>query len=116
MKIFFEDTFDSAHWLPNVPANHKCSNLHGHTYKIRIEIEGYVNSVSGWVVDYADVKAKWLELKLILDHKCINNISGLENSTSENIAEWVYQRMSSTLKVSRVELRETEHCGAIREA
>lgn len=116
MKIFFEDSFDSAHWLPNVPAGHKCARLHGHTYRIRVEVQGVIDSVSGWVVDYAEIKAAWAELKAVLDHHCINEIPGLDNSTSENIVEWIWQRLSPALPLSKIELRETEHCGAVREA
>lgn len=118
MKIFVEDTFDSAHWLPNVPVDHKCHNLHGHTYKIRIEVEGEINPTSGWVVDYAEIKKLWDPIKLQLDHKCLNEIEGLENSTSELLVEWVWDRMIGFFEdawIQRIEIRETEHCGAIKE-
>src|SRR6185312_5624161 len=55
--IFLEDTFDSAHWLPNVPAGHKCKRMHGHTYSVRIEVSGTLGKESGWVIDYADIKS-----------------------------------------------------------
>jgi len=40
--VFIEDSFDSAHWLPNVHEDHKCRRMHGHTYRIRIDIEGQI--------------------------------------------------------------------------
>lgn len=113
--IFLEDTFDSAHWQPNVPPGHKCAELHGHTYKIRIEVTGEVDAVTGWVVDFAVIKDAWSKLKATLDHHCLNKIAGLENATCENLLEYVWGRLELP-GLSGVEIRETEHCGASRRA
>lgn len=114
MTVFIEDSFDSAHWLPNVPDGHKCKALHGHTYKIRIEVTGSVGKNTGWVVDYAVVKTAWMLIKEEIDHKCLNDIPGLENSTCERVAELIFDRMFNAVRgVSGVELRETEHCGVV---
>lgn len=112
MRIFIEDSFDAAHFLPNVPAQHKCHNMHGHTYRIRLEFEGEVGAVSGWVVDYADVKARWDALKLTLDHRTLNDIPALSNPTCERIAEYVRGTLHS-MGLARIELRETERCGVV---
>jgi 6-pyruvoyltetrahydropterin/6-carboxytetrahydropterin synthase len=115
MRVFIEDTFDSAHWLPNVPKGHKCRNVHGHTYKVRIEVEGPVNKKSGWVIDYAEIKKAREPLKLRLDHKVLNEIKGLENSTSENLVEWIWVRLQiAGLPISLIEVRETANCGAVK--
>lgn len=116
MRIFVEDTFDAAHWLPNVPPNHKCHNLHGHTYHVRIEIEGEVGEVTGWVIDYAVIKGAWDVVKQIVDHHNLNEIDGLENSTCELLALWIWKRLSVFQfgdKLARLEVRETEHCGVV---
>ena len=55
MKLFKEFIFEAAHKLPLVPKDHKCSNLHGHSFKVRIYVEGNVNDM-GWVMDFADLK------------------------------------------------------------
>jgi 6-pyruvoyltetrahydropterin/6-carboxytetrahydropterin synthase len=112
MRVFIEDSFDSAHWLPNVPDRHKCKRLHGHTYRIRIEIEGPVDQNSGWIIDYAEIKAFWEPLKSILDHHCLNEIAGLQNPTNENNVDWVRARIPG---ISRLEIRETEHCGVVKQ-
>ncbi len=109
--IFFEDSFDSAHYLPWVPADHKCRNMHGHTYQIRLEIEGAVNEQSGWIMDYAVVREAWLPVKALIDHKCLNSILG--NPTCELLADWIAEKLSGSLTISRLELRETEHCGVV---
>jgi 6-pyruvoyltetrahydropterin/6-carboxytetrahydropterin synthase len=115
MTIFIEDSFDSAHWLPNVPSDHKCHRLHGHTYRIRIEVSGPLDPQMGWVMDYGDLKSIWDDVKFQIDHHCINSIVGLENSTCENLAGWIWKQMRLPA-LSRIELRETERCGVVYEA
>lgn len=117
MKIFIEDSFDSAHWLPAVPVGHKCRNLHGHTYRIRIELSGPVNPEFGWVMDYDEVKRAWAGVKSRLDHVCLNDVLAPEQPTCEVLAAWIGMKLSAQLPgIQRVELRETERCGAIWEA
>lgn len=118
MRIFIEDSFDAAHFLPNVPDGHKCRSLHGHTYRIRLEFGGVLNSTSGWIIDYADVKQYWNFIKKDLDHKCLNDVPGLENPTCEIIAQYIYGRLdypSELTSLKRIEIRETEHCGVVLE-
>lgn len=116
VKVFVEDSFDSAHWLPNVPAGHKCGAMHGHTYRIRIEVDGPVEPESGWVIDYADLKYCWSIVKAELDHRCLNEAEGLSNPTCELIAEWISKRLAPIHGLSRIELRETASCGVVWEA
>lgn len=116
MRIFVEDTFDTAHWLPRVPPDHKCHNLHGHTYRIRLEYGQNVNPQSGWVVDYAEIKAVWEEVKKLLDHKCLNDV--IENSTCENLAMFIRDALYKAEYgriLKRIEIRETERCGVVLE-
>lgn len=116
MRIFIEDSFDAAHWLPNVPPDHKCHNLHGHTYRIRMEIGGEVDAEMGWVIDYAEVKMAWDSVKVQLDHHCLNAIDGLRNSTCENLVRWIWDALKTTLPgLARIEIRETERCGVVYE-
>lgn len=112
MEIFLKDSFDSAHFLPNVPEGHKCARMHGHTYRITLFVAGPVDPTSGWVIDYADVKAAWSPIKHNIDHWSLNEI--IDNPTCENIAIWIAARLAyAGMKVSRIELNETEHCGVI---
>lgn len=114
MRIFIEDSFDSAHYLPNVPVWHKCHRTHGHTYRIRIEVAGAVDPVLGWVVDYSFVRAAWCVVKDRVDHHMLNEITELENPTCELIAEWIWRELSLP-GLAKIELRETEHCGVVYE-
>lgn len=116
MRIFVEDSFDAAHWLPNVPVAHKCHNLHGHTYRVRIEIEGEINEATGWVTDYAVIKSGWEAIKEGIDHHNLNEIDGLENPTCEILATWIWRRLKLFVwgdKLARLEIRETERCGVV---
>lgn len=116
VSIFIEDSFDSAHHLPNVPDGHKCKQLHGHTYRVRIEVEGQIGKESGWVFDYALLKGAWNLVKQDLDHCNLNDV--LPNPTCELIAKLIWDRLNQpTLSaggvLSRIELRETERCGVV---
>jgi hypothetical protein len=42
--------FDSAHFLPNVPEDHKCRRMHGHSYHVWIHVTGEVRQREGWIV------------------------------------------------------------------
>jgi 6-pyruvoyltetrahydropterin/6-carboxytetrahydropterin synthase len=111
--IFLEDSFDSAHYLPNVQPTHKCHELHGHTYRIRIEITGEVGERTGWIMDYQTARNVWQHnVKQVLDHRLLNEIEGLQNPTCELIAAWIAERLDFAGLV-RIELRETEHCGVV---
>ena len=115
MDLFKEFTFEAAHRLPGVASNHKCARLHGHSYVVRLTVSGGVDPVTGMVMDFADVRAAFLPIvEEHLDHYYLNEVDGLENPTSENLAHWIWQRLKSVLpQLSAVEIRETCTSGAI---
>ena len=111
MKLFKEFSFEAAHKLPLVDKNHKCFNLHGHSFKVKITIEGPVNEL-GWVMDFSDIKNFCKPIIEELDHKYLNEIDGLDNPTSENIAGWIGQRLIQKLpELSSIEIMETCNSG-----
>lgn len=89
--------FEAAHLLPRVPEGHKCSRLHGHSYKIDVVVEGEVSEEMGWVVDFADITAAWQVLHEQLDHHYLNEVEGLENPTAELLAAWIFERLQVEL-------------------
>lgn len=89
--------FESAHLLPNVPEEHKCRRLHGHSYRITVECSGECDEHMGWLIDYADIKAAFAPLHDRLDHRFLNEIEGLENPTSEVLAKWIWDRLRPAL-------------------
>jgi 6-pyruvoyltetrahydropterin/6-carboxytetrahydropterin synthase len=113
MEIFKEFTFEAAHRLPNVPEGHKCGRLHGHSFRAEIHVAGEVDPVTGWIMDFADIKAAFDPLYKQLDHNYLNEIPGLENPTSEVLARWIWSHLAGNLTgLSRVVVRETCTCGA----
>ena len=114
MEIYKDFTFEAAHQLPNVPAGHKCARIHGHTYDIRIVVEGPVGERTGWVQDFDDLKIAIEPVIRELDHTCLNDARGLENPTSEMLAIWVWGKICSDLPaLSRIEVKETRNSGCI---
>ena len=97
MRIFKVFQIESAHRLPNVPAGHKCARLHGHSFRIEIHVEGEPGPDTGWVMDFADIKSAFAPLFEALDHRCLNEVPGLDNPTSERLAEWIWQRLVPAL-------------------
>ena len=111
MIIFKEFTFEAAHKLPLVPENHKCSNLHGHSFKVKICIDGPINEM-GWVMDFSELKQICTPHINELDHAYLNEILGLENPTSENIAIWLWNRLIEPLQnLSSITVMETCNSG-----
>jgi len=114
MEIYKEFTFESAHRLPNVPEGHKCARLHGHSFQARIYVSGDVSAHEGWIMDFSDLKAAFKPLYEQLDHNYLNEIEGLENPTSENLAIWIWQRLKPNLPLlSKVEIKETCTSGCV---
>ena len=101
-------TFESAHRLPKVPAGHKCSRLHGHSFRAEVEVTGPVDAETGWVMDFADIKAAFAPLHDQLDHNYLNEVEDLSNPTSEVLAGWLWQHLKARLpQLSRVTVFET---------
>jgi len=114
MEIYKEFSIEAAHRLPNLPAEHKCSRLHGHSFHIRICVEGDIDPESGWIIDFAEIKAAYKPIFDQLDHHYLNEINGLENPTSENLAKWIWDRMKPGLPLlSRVIIKETCTSGCV---
>lgn len=116
MTIFKVFTVDVAHRLPNVHPGHKCSNMHGHTFRIEVHIRGTVQSKTGWVMDFAEISSAFKPLYDQLDHKCLNDIEGLENPTSENLSRWIWQQLMPSLPgLSKIVVQESPESGCIYE-
>jgi len=113
LEIFKAFTLESAHRLPNVPEGHKCARVHGHSFRVEIHVRGPLDPQLGWVMDFADVKAAFEPLFLQLDHRYLNDVSGLENPTSEHLARWIWQRLQPALpQLCAVVVHETCTSGA----
>lgn len=114
MELYKEFGFESAHALPHVPAEHKCARMHGHSFRVRVTVEGAVGDDTGWVMDFADLKAAVQPTIDALDHRVLNDIAGLENPTSEVLSRWIWERIEAHLPgLAAVEVRETCTSGCV---
>ncbi len=114
MEIFKEFKFEAAHSLPHLPVGHKCRNVHGHSYRIRVVLSGKVSAETGWVMDFAELKRVVKPLIDRLDHSFLNDIEGLSVSTSEMLAIWIWRELKPKLpNLAAVECWETQTSGAI---
>ncbi|MEX0943417.1 MAG: 6-carboxytetrahydropterin synthase QueD [Pseudomonadales bacterium] len=114
MEIYKLFQVEAAHLLPNVPEDHKCRRLHGHSFEIEVHVDGELDPGPGWVMDYADIKGAFEPLFDQLDHRYLNDIEGLGNPTSENLAIWIWDRLKGRLPIlSKVVVKETCTSGCV---
>ena len=107
MEVYREFTFEAAHRLPHVPEGHKCARLHGHSFRVEVRVSGDVDPETGMVMDFARLEEAFRPLHDALDHRYLNEVEGLDNPTSENLAGWVWGRLSPSLPLTQVVVRET---------
>lgn len=89
--------FEAAHRLPRVPATHKCSRVHGHSYHVTITVTGSIDPELGWLLDFADIDRVVDPVVASVDHRLLNEIPGLENPTSELLAVWLWRAIQPGL-------------------
>lgn len=90
-------TFEAAHWLPTFPDGHKCRRMHGHSFRVQVIVEGEVSEERGYLMDFGEIKAATREVEERLDHFVLNEVTGLENPTAENLARWIWERLAGRL-------------------
>jgi len=86
-------TIEAAHRLPHVPEGHKCSRLHGHSFKITLHVGGELDPKLGWVVDFAELDRAFEPIFKLIDHRYLNEVPGLENPTSELLGRFIFERI-----------------------
>jgi len=103
--------FEAAHRLPNVPEGHKCGRMHGHGFEIILHAV-QDPSPEGKILDAEQLEAHWAPLHKELHLTCMNDIPGLENPTSEILANWLWNRIKPNLpQLSYITVRETTTAG-----
>ena len=103
--------FEAAHLLPHLPQSHKCRRLHGHSFKVEVVVAGECDPRLGWLMDYADISRAFKPTLEKLDHYYLNEVPGLENPTSENIAAWIWKKLKPRLPLL-TEVTVAETCTA----
>lgn len=87
-------TFEAAQTLPNAPEGHKCRQMHGHSFKVEVTVEGERVGDVGWFYDHADISKAMRPLLEKLDHGYLNEVPGLENPTIENMCAWFWEKLA----------------------
>ena len=101
--------FEAAHTLPHAPEGHKCRRMHGHSYRLDVHAAGPVEERSGWVIDFGEIARAVEPVLAELDHCLLNEVSGLENPTTERIAQYLFHRIAPLLPgLSAVTVWESE--------
>ena len=104
--------FQAAHRLPNVPIGHKCGRMHGHGFEVIIHANQDLGS-RPLSIDYDYLDELWAPLHFRLNYHCLNEITGLENPTSELISAWIWNELKPALpELSWITVFETASCGA----
>ncbi|RKH01482.1 6-carboxytetrahydropterin synthase QueD [Corallococcus sp. CA047B] len=117
-------TLSCAHRLPHVLEGHKCGRMHGHNFVLEVHVSGPVQKdggSKGMVVDFAALDRVWQQhVHGQLDHGTLNDVPGLDNPTSENVARWVWDVfeawLPSSVSVVKVVVQEKDTSGAMLEA
>jgi len=111
LKVLAE--FAAAHQLRGYPGN--CSRMHGHNWKVEVEVTGTKLDDVGMVTDFKIMKRAAREVAERLDHFYLNDIAPFDtiNPTAENLAAWFYREVGAILnnehaQVSAVTLWETD--------
>ena len=89
--------FEAAHTLPTLPEGHKCRQMHGHSFKVEVVVEGEVDERIGWVYDHKQISQVMEPVLEVVDHAYLNDIEGLESPTIERLAAWFWRKLSPTL-------------------
>lgn len=114
MDIFRIFHLQCARRLPALPDAHPCSRLHGHSFEVELTLSGTVDPTMGWVQDFAEIESAWQPIHAALDHRYLNEIEGLANPTSENLAMWLWQQLKPSLAgLSQIKVMETHEAGCI---
>ena len=104
MRLSREFNFDAAHALGDYPPGHPNTRVHGHSFRVRVTVEGQPNA-SGRIVDLESVRTLLDNAREQLDHQMLNEIDGLEQPTLENLCLFIWDNLQNGLpQISAVEV------------
>jgi 6-pyruvoyltetrahydropterin/6-carboxytetrahydropterin synthase len=112
MRIYKEFLFEAAHFLPSAPAGHPNARVHGHSFRVRVSVDGEPDPKTGLLLHLEELEAAISEARETLDHRLLNEVDGLTTPTLERIATWIWDRLHNKIpglaeiQVSRDSCRE----------
>lgn len=114
MEIFNVFHLESARRLPGLPDSHPCSHVHGHSFRVTVHVEGEIDPATGWVIDFAEIEAAFEPIRAQLDHRYLNDVPGLQNPSTEMLAQWIWARLAPAMPLlSKIVIHETERSGCV---
>jgi 6-pyruvoyltetrahydropterin/6-carboxytetrahydropterin synthase len=93
MRIYKDFGFEAAHFLPTAAAGHPNSRMHGHSFHVRVTIAGEPDPETGLIFHFGDLEEALGQVKKKLDHRCLNEIAGLQVPTLERIVKWIWEEL-----------------------
>jgi 6-pyruvoyltetrahydropterin/6-carboxytetrahydropterin synthase len=89
--------------------------MHGHNWKVEVEVSGNVLDNVGMVLDFKDIRNSTNDIVDKLDHRFLNDLEPFKkiNPTAENIAKYIFLELSKVInnnetKIKSIKLWETE--------
>jgi 6-pyruvoyltetrahydropterin/6-carboxytetrahydropterin synthase len=102
-RLRVKSHFDAAHKL--VGYNGKCSELHGHTWKVEVLVTGEELDKIGMLVDFKVLKEKLKEITEKLDYSLLNDLKEIGNPTSENLSRYIFKNLKNLPNVKLEKVR-----------
>jgi len=115
MRVYKEFFFEAAHFLPSAPPGHPNARVHGHSFRVRVAVDGEPEKKTGILVHFDDLEDVVADARDALDHRMLNEVEGLQSPTLERIAMWLWDRLHNRLPgLAEIEVaRDTCHEGCV---
>lgn len=97
VTLFRDFHFEAAHRNLSSSAGVPSSRLHGHSYRARVWVRGSVDNHTGWLLDFAEIKDALNPVIAMLDHRCLNEIEGMRDSSLTDLERWLEFRVRAIL-------------------
>jgi 6-pyruvoyltetrahydropterin/6-carboxytetrahydropterin synthase len=114
LRLYKDFTFSASHTVDTLPEGHQCRRCHGHTYGVRVWIEGPYDTATGFCggTELEQIKSAWKEIDARLDHNHLNDVIG-GPCTVEGVAIYIFSQLSLRLPMLiRVDVTEGPTAGA----
>jgi 6-pyruvoyltetrahydropterin/6-carboxytetrahydropterin synthase len=115
MRVYKEFCFEAAHFLPSAPPGHPNARVHGHSFRVRVTVDGEPDDRSGILLPFDELEQAIAQMREALDHRLLNEVEGLEAPTLERIAMWLWDRLHNRLPgLAEIEIaRDSCHEGCV---
>ena len=115
MRVYKEFFFEAAHFLPSAPPGHPNARVHGHSFRVRVVVDGEPEKKTGILVHFDDLEDVVADARDALDHRMLNEVEGLQSPTLERIAMWLWDRLHNRLPgLAEIEVaRDSCHEGCV---